>query len=343
MFYINMLKGMSSMKSRTRSSAESLIVTLMLIVIALGGLGYCFSLSSAKQSDAGFLQTVRGLYNVVTCKHDLDPPELNVEDLSEELAETQGLERMKIIKQLGTGASSHWANHATPALIEVLKSRSNTCDERAEAAQSLVHLGAHAREAIPLMFKCLDDENGEVRQLAVCFITGQGRLMKQPLLQELQSSNDLRFASAAMALSQYPTVSLQPFAGRLEALSQHQDVVIRSQVARALGQVKTNIAQQRLQKLLVDQEPQVRLEAVLSLGITKPAAGQQMIAMLKPALKDQDAAVRHSVVRILSQYSEPQVEKVVETMIHHESDVTVKQSMVRALDRMGIQRSRATH
>lgn len=331
------------MKSRTRSSAESLIVTLMLIVIALGGLGFCFSLSSAKQADAGFLQTVRGLYNVVTCKHDLDPPELNVEDLAEELAESQGPERIKIIRQLGTGASSHWANHATPALIEVLKSRSNTCEERAEAAQSLVHLGAHARDAIPLMFQCLGDDIGEIRQLAVCFITGQGRLMKQPLLQELQSSNDLRFASAAMALSQYPTVSLQPFAGRLETLSQHQDAVIRSQVARAMGKIQTNISNQRLQKLLIDQEPQVRLEAVLSLGIGKPAAGQQMIAILKPALKDEDAAVRHSVVRILSQYPEPQVEKVVETMMHHESDVTVKQSMIRALERMGIQRSRGTN
>lgn len=330
------------MKSRTRSSAESLIVTLMVIVIALGGLGYCFSVSSVHQADAGFLQTVLGLYNVVTCKHDLDPPELNVEDLAEGLTETQGPERMKIIKQLGTGASTYWASHAVTPLIEVLKSRSNTSDERAEAAQSLVFLGTHARDAIPLMFQCLGDEIGEIRLLAVCFITGQGRLMKQPLLQELQSRNDLRFASAAMALSQYPTVSLQPVAGRLEALSQHQDVVIRSQVARALGQIKTNIAQQRLQKLLVDQEPQVRLEAVISLGVAKPAAGQQMIAMLKPALKDQDAAVRHSVVRILSQYPEPQVVKVVETMMHQESDVTVKQSMARALDRMGIQRSRGT-
>ncbi len=329
------------MKSRNRSSVETLIVTLILIVVALGGLGYCFSLSSAKQADAGFLHTVRGLYNVVTCQHELDPPELNVEELAEELAESQGSERVKIIKQLGTGASTHWANHAVTPLIEVLKSRSNTDEERTQAAQSLVHLGTHARDALPLMLQCLGDEIGEIRLLAVCFLTGQGRLMKQPLLQELQSSNDLRFASAAMALSQYPTVSLQPVAARLESLSQHQDAVIRSQVARALGQIQTNIAKQRLQKLLVDQEPQVRLEAVLSLGVTKPAAGQQMIAMLKPALKDQDAAVRHSVVRILSQYPEPQVEKVVETMMHRESDVTIKQSMVRALDRMVIQRSRS--
>lgn len=317
-----------------RSSAESLIVTLMLIVIVLGGLGYCFSWSAVQDKNVSFLQTVRGLFNMVSCKHDLDPADLNVEDLVSILPDSQGDERLQIIRQLGTGASCHWASHAVDPLVEVLKEPSNSAEHRSEAAQSLINLSSHARSAIPTMLQCLGDELGEVRQLAVCFLISQGREMKQPLMLQLNSRDDRRFASAAMALSQYPTVSLQPVAGRLEQLSHHRDAVIRTQIAKALGQLQTNLACQQLKKLLLDSEPEVRQEAVLSLGHSRLLQSQHVIAILKPSLHDRDASVRQSVVRVLSQYQDAGIEKMVEKMMHQEVDISAKQSMSRALDRM---------
>ncbi len=326
-----------------RSSAESLIVTLMMIVVVAGVLGYCFSWSAVQEMNVSFHQTVRGLFNMVTCNQDLDPAALDVQELVSNLPKSEGEDRLNIIRQLGFGANSHWASHAVDPLVALLKEPRNNADVRIEAAQSLINLAGLARSAIPTMLNCLGDELGEVRQLAVCFLVNLGREMKQPLMLQLKSKDDRRFASAAMALSQYPTVSLQTVADRLENLAHHQDAVIRTQIAKALGQVQNSHAQRQLRMLLMDNQPEVRQEAVLSLGNCRQLQSQQVVAILKPALQDRDPSVRQSAVRVLSQYQDAGIEKMIEKLMHQEMDIGAKQSMSRALDRMIKSRRKGTN
>jgi HEAT repeat protein len=242
---------------------------------------------------------------------------------------------------LGMGVSCHWANHAVEALLGELQETSNPVEERVAAAQSLVLLAGNAKSAIPTMLEMMGDDDGEIRQLAVTFLVRMGRQIKQPLQQQLTSSDDKRFAAAALALSQFASVSLKADAGRLEKLSHHEDATIRSMVTSAMGQVMSQRTRDRLCKLLSDREPAVRLAAVNALGTSTQA--NHLLTVLSPAMKDDNPHVRQTVVRIISQQTDGKTEKAIQGMMHQERDQDAKKMMQRALERISWQRTAQSH
>ncbi len=141
---------------------------------------------------------------------------------------------------------------------------------RSSAALALSALGA--RDRAPDIKKLFDDHNHAVRAAAAAALLGMGR----------------PFAEVATVIRQ---------------LSQEGDPGLRASAGRALGRSGEKDADEAvaaLRVLLSDALPRPRIAAARSLGhVGGPRQAQEIIGVLKQALRDQDEAVRATVAGAL--------------------------------------------
>ncbi|HMO35046.1 MAG TPA: HEAT repeat domain-containing protein, partial [Gemmatales bacterium] len=211
------------------SKAEGFVVATLILFSLFGAASYCAFQAIAQEGILSFPTTWRGFINTITSKHDLDPVDLDIDELLADLQKSHGTRKAQIMRDLGLGVSNKWAQSAIPVLLNEVENLQNTGEVRLEAVKSLVSLAGHARQSslIP-MIRLLGDQDGMIRQQAIEFLVRIGRDARQPLLQQLKSQNDKRFAAAAMALSYYPDVSLDSVVARLENLIWHPDIMVRT-------------------------------------------------------------------------------------------------------------------
>lgn len=316
-------------------SSEWLIVGLFLLMIGLCA-GVCLVPNpwTIGQDALGVVRGVQRYLRLIVEEPGIDPINLDVEVLVDQVQNNEnGKERSKAIAQLSKGMSNEWAGSAVPALIQVIQS-GEVEQDRVEAAHALKTLGYRAREAIPTMLNCLGDANGQVRQAAVVFLVMFGGEMQAPLQQELQSPDPRRFAAAAIAMSYYPTISLSLHSGRLKSMTRDQDSTIRLQVAHALGHVEIAGIDQHLKILLHDSDPEVRAEAVESVGLTSRQL-KETLEVLKPMLQDEEPVVRQTVVNTLCRCgNDHSIVNVIKEKVEQESDEETRTIMEQAMKRL---------
>ncbi len=181
---------------------------------------------------------------------------------------------------------------ALPVLQAALKDRQPSI--RGAAAASLGELGMP--EATVPLTSLLTDPVPAVRSSAALALSALGARDRAGDIKKLfaDQNHAVRAAAAAALLSLG-----RPFeevATVIRQLSQEGDPGLRASAARALGRTGEKYGEEAvaaLRTLLSDALPRPRIAAARSLGhVGRPQQGQEMIGVLKQALRDQDEAVR---------------------------------------------------
>jgi HEAT repeat protein len=321
--------------SFSRRVSEWIVVSLFLLLLAFCGGGYfVVSQGIVGQEPLEVLRNCQRYLRLIIEEPGTDPIHLDVDELVEQVLQADNSpKRSQAISQLSKGMSRQWAESAVPALIQVVQS-GEVEQDRVSAVQAIQSMGKLAKDAIPTMFQCLGDANGQVRQTAVEFLVSFGGEVQASLQKELLSPDPRRFVAAAFAMSHYSAAPLVLYSGRLKSMTRDQDPTIRQQVAHTLGHMEMPGIDQHLRILLYDNAPEVRAEAVESVGLTchRP---KETLEILKPMLQDEEPVVRLTVVNTLCRCEHDQaIVKVIQEKVEQESDEETRAIMQQAMIRL---------
>lgn len=181
---------------------------------------------------------------------------------------------------------------ALPTLQDAAKDRQPSI--RGHSAAALGELGV--REAATVLMPLLNDPIPAVRSPAALSLSLLGATDAVPALKKLLSDPNQAVRASAVAALLHLGRPFDEVATVIRELSQHGEPGIRASAGRALGKAEEKDADEAvatLRVLLNDPLPRPRIAAARSLGHAwQPQQKQEVIGILKEALRDQDEAVR---------------------------------------------------
>jgi HEAT repeat protein len=181
---------------------------------------------------------------------------------------------------------------ALPVMQEAVKDRQPSI--RGAAAAALGALGAPGTSAA--LTTLLDDPIPAVRSSAALSLGLLGAADTVPALKKLFSDQNLAVRASAVAALLHLGRPFGEVAAVIRELSQQGEPGIRASAGRALGKAGEKDADEAvaaLRVLLSDPLPRPRIAAARSLGhVGRLQHKQEMIQVLRQALRDQDEAVR---------------------------------------------------
>jgi HEAT repeat protein len=321
--------------SLRQSHKEWLILGGLAVIILFGTLAFLGRNMIKQTLPLRLVNGIKSKIRLATEEHCQEPDGSTVEDAIEELEAATEDNRLPAIARLGAGMSLVWAKQAVPRLTTILSSEKE--EERLEALLALSRLSNTAMDALPAVVKCLDDENGDVRQAAVEYLALFGKKSHPSIRQALQSPSDREFASVANLMSRCPRFHFYPYEERVRRLAGDRDITIRTQIAAVLGRLTSPEAVSTLHALLKDEESQVRIAAIQSLD-RMPTQARTLATTLKPLLQEPDTQVKFAVINTLSHHPEhSSVVKLIEELEQQEQDESTVQVLSRARSRMAYQ------
>jgi HEAT repeat protein len=245
---------------------------------ALGRMG-----TAAKPAEAALLKKLGDRYCGYYAAHALAAiGESTVPGLTKSLAggNSRAADALRDIGEKAAGATSALSaalSHADPHV-------------RVAAARALGAVGPKAASAAPALAKALGDEDFNVRHAAAAALGKLG-----PAAGGQAKALSAAAADKRREVSRAAVLSLggcgKAGAGELVGLlSGDKDAFVRKYAARALGDAKEGA--DALSKALADADPEVRREAVWSLGLIGPGAKGAQAALKKAVAGDVDYVVR---------------------------------------------------
>lgn len=228
-------------------------------------------------------------------------------------------------------------------LAKVLQDPQTPEAERSAAAIALVRLGPAAVQGFLPLTK---DPSSEVRLEAVRSLAALGnRVGLRALTDALEDADPQVRRAAADALGDLK----QTLSGVALAKSLQKDVSldVRVAAAQSLGRIESRAAVEPLIAALADKEPRVRLACAKALAAMADllASGQRgevcrtkVVEALGAALSDADPAVRAAAVDGLALLGD---ERALDRLAQKLSDPEIRPAVVKALQRIGRDRTRA--
>jgi HEAT repeat protein len=206
--------------------------------------------------------------------------------------------------------------------------QSDSTDLRRDAVAVLHRCGA---PALPHLVRALRDSSPEVREQVVLALQDVGaddKELHKALLEALQDKDAFVRAGALAALLRFGTKSLP----QIEAGMKDGSPLVRKVAAAALGRFGSLQTVPLLIKALGDEDDKVWDEARKSLTDMK-VDNKQLLALLKPALKDPERSVRKGTAFIMRRFGADGVPPLLEAL--KDPDPGVNYAAAYALDDIG--------
>lgn len=184
---------------------------------------------------------------------------------------------------------SQLKSHAKQAIPTLLK-KLDVDSEMADAASALSGMGPEAAAAVPVLSSHLSDPDKRYSAVLAMGALGESGRTAVPVLTQLFRSPDSELVLMAVRSVQQLGFDSPDVVSQLDAISRHQEPIIRESVARALGHVNSvDLVMPTVVKLLEDQD-----------FLTRQAANQVVrhfgpkSAAAVPVLTRQLGSARHS-------------------------------------------------
>lgn len=234
---------------------------------------------------------------------------------------------------------------AVPALIEGLKKESL----QQEILPILAEIGPDAAEAVPALTSLLSTKNTETRREVIIALAGIGEAAKPTSAELIKYLSDKQFPSrpaAAFALGKIKASSAIPVLK--DALQNSTDSLLQLASVWALLQFDPQneeyitLAIPRLTKALENEKPEVRREAIKSLGHLG-ARAKGSVAELQKGLKDKDPEIRRETLIALAEIGPDSAAAVGDVIaVLNEDSNTLRPIAIYALGRIGAAAKPAT-
>jgi HEAT repeat protein len=168
---------------------------------------------------------------------------------------------------------------------------------RVSSARALGAIGPKAAAAAPALAKALKDQDFNVRHAAAAALGKLGEAAGSQAAALAAAAGDKRQEVSRSAILSLGQCGKSGIAELTKLLSDSKDAFVRKYAARALGDAKGGV--DVLAKALSDKDPEVRREAVWSLGLIGSEAKSASAALKKAASEDADYAVRYAAPEAL--------------------------------------------
>jgi HEAT repeat protein len=225
----------------------------------------------------------------------------DVSKLAEQLKTGQAEQQIQAAKQLAALGSE--AEPALPALTEALQS--DDSQVRAYAANAIGQIGQAARQVAPELIKLMTDEDAVVRREVrdALLAIEAPREMTRPLM--LRALNNAEPADAAAALATLAELGEAVVPELCQALDDPRACYWASLALADMGP-KAKAAVPQLAKLLDSEDPDVRMQALITLGAIGPAAQQTVPHMIELLGQDPFESVQYAAAYALGCVAKPQ-------------------------------------